>query len=83
MSTTIDASVEATHRIGDRPGIGIRFDVFNVFNSQDKIGVNNTSWCASTATASCQATVAVYGPATARGSFATPRTYFVSCVVRY
>jgi len=83
LSKTIDASVEATRRIGGRPGIGIRLDVFNLFNTQDKIGVNNTSWCASAATASCQAAVAVYGAATVRGSFETPRTYRVSFVVRY
>jgi hypothetical protein len=82
-SKTMDASVEATRRIGGRSGIGIRLDVFNLFDTQDKIGVNNTSWCASTATPSCQAAVAVYGTATSRGSFATPRTYLVSFVLRY
>src|SRR4029079_9096356 len=83
LSKTIDTSVEATRRLSGRSGIGIRLDVFNLLNSQDKIGVNNTSWCASAATASCQAAVAVYGTATTSGAFATPRTYLVSIVMRY
>jgi hypothetical protein len=78
----IDASVEAVRRAG-RASVGMKFDVFNVFNTEEKIGVNNTSWCASTATAACQAAVDAYGTATVRNSFQTPRTFRFTFLVRY
>jgi hypothetical protein len=82
LAKNIDASVEATRRIG-KASVGMKADVFNVFNAEEKIAVNNTSWCASTATAACQTAVAAFGTATVRSSFQIPRTFRFTLLVRY
>jgi hypothetical protein len=61
----------------------MKFEVFNVFNLEDKIAVNNQTWCAATTTASCQTAVASHGMATTRGSFQPPRTLRFTFLVRY
>jgi hypothetical protein len=78
----VDGSVEATRRIG-RASFGMKAEVFNAFNLEDKIAVNNTTWCASTNTAACQAAVTSYGTATVRNSFQVPRTFRFTFVLRY
>jgi hypothetical protein len=82
LAKNLDLSLEATRSAG-RGQFGMKLDVFNVLNTEDKIGVNNTAWCASTATAACQSAVAAYGTATTRGSFQVPRTYRVTFLIRY
>ena len=82
LAKNVDASAELTRRLG-RANLGMKFDVFNVFNLQEKIAVNNTSFCASTATPACATAVANYGTATVRSAFQAPRTFRFSFVVRY
>jgi hypothetical protein len=82
LAKSLDATVEATRRVG-RASFGMKFDVFNVFNLEDKIAVNNTTWCASSTTPSCQASVNSFGTATVRNSFQVPRTMRFTFVVRY
>jgi hypothetical protein len=82
LAKQIDGSVEMVKRAG-RASVGLKFDVFNVFNFEDKIGVNNQTWCTSAATASCQTAIAAHGSATTRASFQIPRTYQFTFLVRY
>ena len=51
-------------RVFQQSQLGVKFDIFNLFNNEEKINVSNTTWCNSTATASCATTVANYGTAT-------------------
>jgi hypothetical protein len=78
-----DLSIEATYRAFSRSDVGFKFDVFNLFNNEEKINVNNSNWCNSTATSACATAVANFGTATARGSFNTPRTIRFTVLVRY
>jgi hypothetical protein len=82
LAKAVDASVEATQRAG-KASIGMKFDVFNVFNFEEKIGVNNQTWCASANTAACQTAIAAHGTATTRASFQVPRTFRFTFLVRY
>jgi hypothetical protein len=54
-----------------------------VFNAESKINVNNTAWCASTASDACAGIVSTYGTATARGSFMAPRSLRLTFVLRW
>jgi hypothetical protein len=63
--------------------VGLKFDIFNLFNSEAKTGVSNQSWCQSSSGAACQAAVANFGTATSRGAFQAPRTFRVTLLVRY
>lgn len=79
---SVDASVEATWRIFNSAEIGLKAEVFNVTDNQEKIGVNNTTWC-NDATAACQTNRDRYGTATSRGSFQGPRSYRFTALVRF
>ena len=79
----LDFALEAAVRSFDRAQLGFKFETFNLFNDQDKININNTSWCNSTATAACQSAVTNFGTATNRGSFNGPRTFRFTFLVRY
>jgi hypothetical protein len=79
----LDLAVEATYRTPARPDVGLKFDIFNLFNSEAKTGVSNQSWCQSSSGAACQAAVANFGTATSRGAFQAPRTFRVTLLVRY
>ena len=52
---------------------GLRAEIFNVTDRQEKIAVNSTLFCNSSANATCAANLASFGKATARGSFQAPR----------
>lgn len=82
LTKAVDASMELAKHAG-RAQVGMKFDVFNVFNFEDKIGVNNQTWCASANTAACQTAIASYGAATTRASFQAPRTFRFTFLVRY
>jgi Carboxypeptidase regulatory-like domain len=83
LLSLLDLSVEATMRAFQMSQFGVKFDVFNLFNNEEKINVSNTTWCDSTATSTCATTVANYGTATTRGAFAAPRTFRVTALVRF
>jgi hypothetical protein len=78
-----DLSLEAAYRVYDRANVGFKFETFNLFNNEEKTNVNNQAWCNSTATAACQTAVTNHGKASARGSFAAPRTIRFTFLVRY
>jgi hypothetical protein len=83
MVMTTDAAIEGTMRSGRSANIGVKFEMFNLLNSQAKIGVNNTAWCADNTTASCQEVRSAFGTATSRSSFMGPRTFRLTFVVRF
>lgn len=83
LQVGLDLAVEATYWTARQAEVGLKFDVFNLFNTQSKIGVSNEAWCNSTATAACQAVVASHGTATTRAAFQTPRVYRLTFLVRY
>lgn len=83
MVFTTDVAVEGMMRAGNSANIGVKFETFNLMNSQDKIGVNNTAWCADNSTSSCQEVRSVFGTATSRSSFLGPRTFRLTFVVRF
>lgn len=79
----VDNSIELTWRGPSTSQVGIKGEIFNVTNREDKIANNNTAWCGSTANAACQTAVDSFGKATARGSFQTPRQYRISMIFRF
>ena len=78
-----DFSVEGTYRLTSTANFGMKFELINLFNNEEKINVNNTNWCASDASASCQTLRDSFGKATARASFQTPRTIRLTALVRF
>ena len=69
-----DFAFEATWRgLRATNAVGVKFDIFNLFNNEEKLNVSNQTWCNSTATAACATTVANYGTATARNAFQVAR----------
>jgi hypothetical protein len=83
IAFTADVAVEAAYRAAGRSEIGVKFEAFNLLNSEDKIAVDNTAWCSSTASGACSEAVSTFGTATNRGSFLTPRTYRVTFLIRF
>lgn len=83
---SIDTSLEATFRLLDRVELGAKGEVFNIFDEQEQITVNNTTFCGDaspTAPLACRNARAIYGTATARGAFQPPRTFRVTALVRF
>jgi hypothetical protein len=78
-----DNSIELTWRGPSTTQVGVKGEIFNVTNREDKIANNNTAWCGATANAACQTAVDSFGKATARGSFQTPRQYRISAIFRF
>jgi hypothetical protein len=77
-----DLALEATYRAMRRSEFGMKFETFNLFNNEDKIGVDSTSWCLSE-TGACATARANFGKATRRESFNAPRTFRFSFLVRF
>jgi outer membrane receptor protein involved in Fe transport len=78
-----DLSIEATYRMAGRSDVGVKFETFNLFNTEEKIGVNNTTWCEANISTSCQTARTNFGTATTRDRFATPRTYRFTVLFRF
>ncbi len=83
MAFTTDFAIEATYRAAHRSDIGVKFETFNLFNSEAKTAVNNTSWCNATTAGTCTTARTNFGTATARGSFLAPRTYRMTFLFRF
>lgn len=83
LAFTTDVAIEATYRAAGRSDIGVRFETFNLFNSESKIAANNTAWCSDDTSPACATARANFGTATARGSFLAPRTFRVTFLIRY
>jgi hypothetical protein len=78
-----DLAFEATWRSFQTSDVGVKFDIFNLFNNEEKLNVSNTAWCNSTATTACATAVANFGKATARGAFLVPRQYRMTLLFRF
>jgi hypothetical protein len=83
LQSYVDFSTEAIWRIAGSNQAGIKAEIFNLTNNEEKIINNNTAWCSSTAAAACQTAVNNFGKAIARGSFLTPRQYRFSLLYRF
>lgn len=83
MAFTTDLSIEASFHAHRQLQIGLKGEIFNLLNSETQTGVNNTSWCASADSASCQTAQTRFGTATARGSYLGPRTYRMTLLFRF
>ena len=78
-----DFSVEGTFRAMQHSDFGIKFETFNLFNNQEKIAVNNTSWCNATTPGTCTTARNNFGTATSRNSFLAPRTFRCTFLFRF
>ncbi len=78
-----DLSLEGTWRAGPRRDLGMKFEIFNIFNNEEKLNVSNLNWCNSTSTAACATAVANFGTATARGAFQGHRTFRLTALFRF
>lgn len=83
LAATTDFAVEATYRAAGRSDVGVKFETFNLFNTEAKVAVDNTAWCNTANGASCATAQAYFGTATNRGSFLAPRTYRLTFLVRF
>jgi hypothetical protein len=82
MVFTTDLSIEGTYHASRASDVGMKFEVFNAMNAQDKINVNNTAWCLDN-TGACSSIRSTFGTATTRASFVGPRTYRFSLILRF
>jgi len=78
-----DFSVEATYRAMRNSDFGMKFETFNLFNNEEKIAVNNTSWCNATTAGTCTTARQNFGTATSRTSFLAPRTFRFTFLFRF
>jgi outer membrane receptor protein involved in Fe transport len=69
MEWAMDTAVETTWRIAGTNQVGLKAEIFNITNRQEKLRSNNTVWCGSTAGTGCQTAIDNFGKATARTSF--------------
>jgi hypothetical protein len=83
FTNALDTSVEATFRPYRTSQIGLKAEVFNVLNNEEKDHVGSTVWYESTATAACNTARENFGKATARGRFRTPRTFRFTAIFRF
>ena len=82
----VDGSLELTFRLFNLVEMGAKGEVFNVFDEQEQISVNNTTFCentSATAPVACSNARNIFGTANARGSFQPPRTYRATFLVRF
>lgn len=84
-----DTSVEATWKLFSTHNVGLKAEIFNITDRQEKLRANNVVWCDSAATAACQTARDQYLTATSRTSFrggiagTTPRAYRFSLIYRF
>ncbi len=64
---------------------GVKGEVFNVSDRQEKNAVNNTTWCDNTVnpSAACLSARTAFGTAIARGSFQAPQNFRVTALFRF
>jgi len=79
-----NTSLEATYRIFGVE-IGAKGEVFNVFNKQTQVVINNTTWCGNTTNPStaCKTAVTNFGKSSARSAFLAPRNFRLTGLVRF
>ena len=83
LAWTADLNVEATLSIMKTRQAGLRAEIFNITDRQEKIAVNSTLYCNSASSATCTTNLSTFGKATARGSFQAPRQLRFTAVVRF
>jgi len=83
LAWTADLNFEATVTIKNTRQAGLRAEVFNVTDRQEKTAVNSTLYCNSASSATCTANLNTFGKATARGSFQAPRSLRLTAVLRF
>ena len=90
MDTTLDFALEGGFRPWGGVNASMKFEVFNLFDSQGKVGVDNLTYCSGTTgvPAACAATrtpgsPTLFGAATTRGSFQFPRAFRYSVIFRF
>ena len=83
LLTTTDLLLEGTFRLYRTAEAGIRFESFNLFNTEEKINVGNTAWCELTTGTTCSTARANFGTATTRAHYQAPRTIRFSGVFRF
>ena len=83
LENYLDFATEAVWRIASTHQAGLKLEIFNITNGQEKIINNNVAWCGNTANATCTTAVNNFGKATARGSFVLPRRYRFSLIYRF
>ena len=72
-----------SYRANRRTDFGVKFETFNLFNNEEKIAVNNTSWCNATTAGTCTTARTNFGTGTARASFLAPTTFRLTFQVRF
>jgi hypothetical protein len=89
MEWYLDTAVEATWRIAGTNQVGLKTEIFNITNRQEKLRSNNVVWCGSAAGTGCQAAIDNFGKATARTSYrggltgTFPRAFRFSLIYRF
>jgi hypothetical protein len=83
LTNYIDFATEGTWRIASTHQAGVKVEIFNITNNQEKWQSNNTAWCGQTNTTACQTAVNNFGKATARGAFYQPRAFRFSLIYRF
>lgn len=80
-----DTSLEGTFRVFDIVELGIKGEVFNVTDQQEKTSPSSTTWCANTVNPSAACTQARdrFNKASSRGAFQGPRTYRLTALIRF
>ena len=69
MEWYLDTAVEATWRIFDTAQAGLKAEIFNITDRQEKLRSNNIVWCNTDVGTGCTAARDAFGKATARTSF--------------
>ncbi|HVS32898.1 MAG TPA: carboxypeptidase regulatory-like domain-containing protein [Thermoanaerobaculia bacterium] len=82
---SIDNSIEGTFRVLDLMEIGIKAEIFNVTDNQEKASPGATTWCNNTTNpaAACTQARDRFNKATVRTHFQTPRTYRITTLLRF
>jgi hypothetical protein len=83
LENYLDFSSELTWRIAATHQAGFKAEIFNLFDNQEKIINNQTTWCGTTATTACATAVNNFGKSNARGSYLLPRRFRFSLIYRF
>lgn len=83
LAEELSVSFEATFRPYRTTSLGLRAEVFNALNNQEKQFSSSTAWCSDSTTVACTAARDSYGLASTRADFLGPRRYQFSAVLRF
>ncbi len=79
---SMDGSVEATWNFFADMEVGLKGEIFNLFDNQDPVSTATTTWTNADTAAGATAR-SRYGAQTARTHFQTPRSYRVTALIRF